>query len=399
MIYYHHKHPDEVPEWLMMLVNSIFAAILGVVFVNLFYQWIAEKDNSDDVTQALTEILLGDQAYEKCENDKDVRDIVVPKIYNLFRKKSIERILKMGLKAYCANELLAKGNLDYIKNNCKLIKKDEIYTVTIGSDENRTYIKQSLTDTRIFQKSLENRRYFIKSFLIFKKGNKVGNNEGVLDEKLGDMTFFFREELTEKDFIDQIIEKVERGESVIEFLDYHVFVHKSTGRDEWSDERADVIELKKVKVSLVSAKTRGTYVGLIIETELPKKFVQKSREFYNYDEYKAYRANVQIKYDIPKGENKFHVVYPVPAENPVFNLYFDFAKFNCNRDLEYMTFFSYMDGPSNKKNYTIFDRQFTFKVPGIIFPRSGISFYWRNTARAKCDIPAVSQEQSVRNAG
>lgn len=258
----------------------------------------------------------------------------------------------------------------------------------------------------------------------------MAKDTGILDEKLRDNTFFFREELSDEESIQKLIElgvelektEKEQGSSkqdkknrikaiknriVNDILHYRVFIYTPRKEGGWlpldkeNKKRPDELTDFTVSLHYVMEGT-GThkvkkYAGLIIETKLPKNKIDQNPEpykKYKNEKFHQYRAEINIQYDIPDSFNTFYATYTVPVFRAKFSLEFEksFGKFDCRENLEYMTFFSSVDlAAADRENDECNrgQREFTFVAPQVVFPRSGISFYWIN--------PSVSQ--SAKNNG
>lgn len=397
LIVYDASPGHAVPGYIMTLVNSTLGAIIGIVVVNLVYQWYAEKDLEDDMTQTIVEALTG--------REPDRR---VPRIYELYNKRSIERILKQCLESYCTNKSLANGYLSYIKNSYKLIKKDEEYEVEVSKDEvnGRMYITQKLRDTRIFLPvNPENIEH--KSYLIFKKGHHVAQKCGVLDGIMNDSTYYFREEMTDPACVDKIVALYNSGKSreevtedVLQYLQYKVEVY----RLDHLDRSVKTIPLTQFEIRLDTcmedeSKGKGKvekYCGLYIVAKVPPEAVKPGAGYYEEEGFLQYRAKMNICYSIPADANTFYAVFPVPIYKSEFKIQFDIKNFNCKKHLDYMTFLSFADVADEDRETMLQNdgmvqvgrSSSTFSTVRTIFPRSGFTFCWDNkvTKGQKTDV-------------
>lgn len=395
LIIYDASPEHAVPGYLMTLVNSTLGAIIGIVAVNLVYQWHAEKDLEDDMTQTVLEALSGEDSGRK-----------IPRMYTLYKKSSIERILKQCLESYCTNKTLANAYLSYIRNSYQLIKKDEEYEVEVSKDESdgRMYIMQKLCDTRVFLPE-DPKNIWHKSYLIFKKGDNVAQKSGVLDGVLNDSSYYFREELTDPACVGEIValcksdkSQEEKTKEVLRYLKYKVEVYQLNGLDQL----VKTIPLTQFEVRLDTfeeeeGKGKGKvekYCGLFIEAAVPQEAVKPGAGYYEEEGYLQYRAKMNICYSIPADTNTFYAVFPVPTYKSEFKIRFDIKNFNCRKHLDYMTFLSFADVKSDdRKNMLQNDgtvqvdpSSITFSTVRTIFPRSGFTFCWDTEVSEKSKI-------------
>ena len=408
-----HASPGHiVPDYIMTLVNSTLGAIIGIVVVNLVYQWYAEKDLEDDMTQTIVEALAARESGRS-----------VPRLYELYNKRSIERILKQCLESYCTNAALAQGYLNYIKNSYRVIKKEEVYKVCVLFDTamNKMCIKQELTDTRIFDAAkvqdkegrenelegevkYDKNAVLIKSYLIFKKGENVVDNGGTLNVFMKSTSYFFREELPDAECVNHIVALFNAGrkEEILEFLNYKVSVFRRTEKGTWGKSfpiTDFTIVLDRTKID-----NQTKYKGLIIYAQIPREYVVTNDTGYFEDEkFVQYRAKMEIKYSIPSDYNTFCAVYPVPVCDATFKLIFRLNNFDCDRDLDYMTFHSYVN-QDNQGNYdeSAEGTIYSFTTKDMIFPRSGMSFYWnkdKNVVAASAKNQDADSEPEMGNVG
>lgn len=387
LIIYDASPENAVPGYIMTLVNSTLGAIIGIVVVNLVYQWYAEKDLEDDMTQTILEALAARESGRS-----------VPRLYELYNKHSIERVLQQCLESYCTNKVLANAYLSYIRNSYQLIKKDEEYEVEVSKDDadGRMYISQELRDTRIFlPDDPKNIRH--KSYLIFKKGHNVAQKSGVLDGILNDSTYYFREEMTDAACVDEIVALCKSGrspqeitEEVLHYLKYKVEVYVL----DRLDRPVKTIPLTRFEIHLDTfeeeeGKGKGRiekYCGLYIVAEVPREAVKPGVGYYEEEGFLQYRAKMNICYSIPSETNTFYAVFPVPTYKSQFKIKFDIENFNCKKHLDYMTFLSFADVADEDRKTLLqndgtvqVDRSsISFSTVRTIFPRSGFTFCWDN---------------------
>lgn len=388
LIVYDASPEHAVPAYVMTLVNSTLGAVIGIVAVNLVYQWHAEKDLEDDMTQTVVEALSGREPERR-----------VPRMYELYNKRSIERILRQCLESFCTNGTLANGYLSYIKNSYALIKKDEEYEVEVTREaDGRMYIRQELADTRIFRPK-DPASVVHKSYLIFKKGRNVARNSGKLDAILSDPTYFFREEMNDAACVDELVALCRSGKpraevtaAVIAYLNYRVDVCLLDERERV----ASTVPLAGFEIRLDTCMEKDRtgkgetekYCGLHIEARIPREAVKSGAGYYEEEGFRQYRARMSICYSIPSDTNTFYAVYPVPTYKSTFKIQFDIPDFNCKKHLDYMTFLSFADVADQDRQSMLdndgavrVDRSaISFSTVRTIFPRSGFTFCWDNAA-------------------
>lgn len=376
----------EVPPWIEDFADSIIGAIIGILLVNLMYQWRAEQDLEDDMAQNLIDVLAGQ--YDSSKQ---------PRLYTLFNKTAIERILTRCIESYCANTYLANCYFNYIKNSYPLIKKDEDYIVTVtkGPDD-KMFINQTLKDTRIFLTPMRKENICIFVYLVLAKGTNVSDDTTALDKILSDNKYFIREELLNPEFVDSLIaawndapeQKEKSAHAVLDMLGFTAKVLRKNDREsETPATFSDSIYIPNTDIDLDFVRDEsGRYHGIRIVAPIPADYISTNNDFYRQEGFIQYTAEVSFKYMAPKGRVTFYAVYASPTIHSGFKIKFKINGFDCNRDVDKMRFISFAeedikhgiqqmqdDGKVCTEEKTI-----SFHTQRTIFPRSGISLSWDN---------------------
>lgn len=86
----------EVPPWIEDFADSIIGAIIGILLVNLMYQWRAEQDLEDDMAQNLIDVLAGQ--YDSSKQ---------PRLYTLFNKTAIYNPQNEAFRLFRTNRIIS----------------------------------------------------------------------------------------------------------------------------------------------------------------------------------------------------------------------------------------------------------------------------------------------------
>ncbi len=376
----------DLPPLLVAFANCGIGAVLGVIIIDLVYQWGAEKELEESLQDALVQILTGD-------NHRLLR-----KLYN---NQSIRKILQNCIESFCGSAHLSENYLRYIENSCRLLKKDEQYKVHLTQEQGLLYLKQSLLDTRCFKdprRPFANDRIQVKSYLVLKRNDSPDGGTGELDKILNDNSYYFREEIQSADlctWIDTLDPGIpdrarpgfylpddEVARKIVEKLCYGVKIRlndpdenghvRFTNRNEMNYNVAFFMGDAESAVPLVK--------GIEITNEVPAYCIQKCKEEFDVDDYIQYTAELTIKYPTEQ-ENTFYSMYAAPTLGAEFKLIFDASVPVDMKDVNYMTFISFADAEKNGTEtmdgkIDIVGRNLDFKTSRTIFPRSGISVSW-----------------------
>ncbi len=370
-------------EWVDILANSTLGAVIGAALVDIVCSIADGKEAEEDMRKGIMETLCSTPN----NNEK-------PQLYTLYKKQAIEPILQQCLSAYCAAPQLSLGYLSYIKNSCSHLKKRETYRVAVERlDCGTQYIRQSLKHTAIFKPNPGERPYF-QVYFIFKDRASLSDHQGALDRVMSDKSYFFREDLTDDGFVNELIEIKKNAEAsgkpwidaVLSKLDFHVELFKNERTDQSVRIQNTEYQVEFDSDMIVNPETgekKENHYGLKIKTYIPEEFVIVSDLFFQEEGFVQYTACMNTKYRIPESQNTFYVVYALPTITSHFSITFDMGVRNFVEKVDYMTFMSIgqstthddeHDGVMEKRGNT-----FTFNTSRTVFPRSGMSFTWDGT--------------------
>ena len=376
-----------VPSLLIAFANCGIGAVLGVIIINLVYQWCAENDTEEALQDALVQILTGD-------NHRLLR-----KLYN---NQAIRSILQNCIESYCCSASLSKNYLRYIENSCRILKKKEIYNVTLSEEQGHLYLHQELTDTRCFRDprhKFSRARIQVKSYLVLKRPDPTDADCGELDRIMNDHSYFFREEISDSELLAYIkglsLDKSEPGRpgfhrlpadeaaGVIARLQYRVNIERAAHARTDSGSRKPYLEGLPYEVFVDTGDPhRGCpgVRGIEISVDVPDEGIDRHPEEFQADGYIQYTAELTIKYPTEQ-ETTFYSIYAAPTLGAEFRLIFDPSVRVDMKSVSYMTFISFAE--DEDKGHAKYDgqiringRNLEFKTSRTIFPRSGISISW-----------------------
>ena len=367
-------------EWVDILANSTLGAVIGAALVDVVCSIADGKEAEEDMRKGIMETLCS----VPDNNEK-------PQLYTLYKKQAIEPILQQCMTAYCASPQLSLGYLSYIKNSCSNLKKKETYRVTVERmDCGTQYIRQSLKHTAIFRPNIGERPCF-QAYFIFKDRASLSDHQGALDKVMSDKSYFFREDLTDDGFVQELIDIKLNAEASGEPWVEDVLSKLKFTVDLFNNEKTDQpVRIKPAEYQVVfdsdmvvnpeTGKKEENYYGLKIKTLIPDEYVIASDHFFNEEGFVQYTACMNTRYRVPESQNTFYVVYALPTIKSHFSITFDMGIRNFVKKVDYMTFMTIdqsaahddeHDGIMEKRGNT-----FTFNTSRTVFPRSGMSFTW-----------------------
>ena len=369
----------DTPEWVNTLANSTLGAVIGASLVDLACAIASGKEAEDDMRKGILETLC--PARNKGEK---------PRLYTLYKKPAVEPLLKECLLSYCADEKLSTGYFSYIANSCRHIKKNEKYNVFVEKrDSGELWLEQKLKHTSVYIPDFDKPSY-IQMYFIFKDRADRTDHKGHLDEIMNDKSYFFREDLTDDTFVQELIDDLlaaephgrdEFNNAALSKLGFSVDLFK----DEFSNNPLQIanedymIELDSVDC-IVNGVREKIYYGLKIKAYIPSEYVKPCDQFYEEEGFVQYTACMKTSYRIPSCQNTFYVVYAMPTMNPSFEIRFDMGSSSFARNVDYMTFMSIDQsvGPHDADDGVVRNHgsSLSFSTRRTVFPRSGISFTW-----------------------
>lgn len=358
-------------------MSGLFAASIGILGISLLYQIITERETEDNIKRIFLETLC-------LEDDNDI-----PNLYKVCDKKLKEKFLAKSLDTYCANKTLSSGFYSYVKGCTKTIKKDEEYTVTIIGKDKGVHIRQEVSNTRIFStNNLDD--IYLKTYFVFRAGEKVGDNAGRLDQIMHDHKYFFREELMDATLVNEIIaiyensnlSLKERNKEILKKLKYTVTFEDDDSKQQVNNELMEIV-LDEDAVEDDIRTSAKNYYGIEIRYKVPKSYIIESSDYYSNEHYVEYTAKLQFEYPMPASQHSFYVVYTIPTIGAKFNIFFKAHEFE-NYIQDHMTFISLSDSKDKEEKRNKRDGKliktltnYSFVTSRIVFPRSGFVFYWQ----------------------
>ncbi len=371
----------DCPEWVDVIANSTLGAVIGASLVDLACSVAAGKEAEDDMRKGIMETLCpGKTGVEK------------PELYSLYKRDAIEPILHQCLSAYCAAPQLSAGYLSYIKDSCRHLKKDEVYKVTVQREHNGTLsLMQSLKQTAIFRPEPGEKPYF-QAYFIFKDRAELSDHKGTLDKVMNDKSYFFREDLVDDTFVQDLIDAKHKAEAsgtpladvVFPMLEFSVDLFKTGKADDKGRRIADQVYQVEFDFDMIETNVRGqkekNYYGLRIKTFIPEEFIMASDQFFKEEGFVQFTACMNTKYRIPSSQNTFYVIYAIPTFNPYFEIKFKMGTSDFADRVDYMPFMSIDKSAVQNNEYDGIIQNhgssLSFASSRTVFPRSGISFTW-----------------------
>ena len=357
----------DCPEWVDVLANSTLGAVIGASLVDLACSIAAGKEADDDMRKGIMETLCP-------ENNASGK----PELYNLYKREAIEPILHQCLSAYCADYKLSAGYLSYIKNSCRNIKRNERYEVKVyRNDDGVQHLEQSLRHTAIFRPETGQRPVF-KAYFIFKTRSERVDQGAKLDNVMSDKSYFFREDLADDSFVQELLDdyaaaksrnEEEAKKAVLSKLNFSVDIYRN-------ETCKEAVRIQDTEFDIELDENCGVKIVACI----PQECVLASDQFFEEDGFVQYTACMKTKYRIPSMQNTFYVVYAIPTVKPYFEIKFQMGSDDFARTVDYMTFMS-LDQSVDQLEGTDGSVQnhgtsLSFASSRTVFPRSGISFTW-----------------------
>lgn len=357
------------PEWVKFLANSTLGAVIGAALVDIVCSIADGKEAEDDMRKGIMETLCPSKTGEG-----------KPELYSLYKKEAIEPILHQCLSAYCADGNISAGYLSYIKNSCLDVKRNEKYLVDVLRDDSGCQkLSQYLKHTSIFKPNVVERPY-CQAYFIFKTRSEHADQKGKLDKVMNDKSYFFREELADDSFVDELIRdydaavpsgKAAINKAVLSKLGFSFNIF----HDEYVKSSIRVNELD-FDIEL------DKDCGVKIMTYVPQECIHTSDQFYEEEGFVQFTASMKTEYRIPSTQNTFYVVYAIPTIKSYFEIKFKMGSHDFTNKVDYMTFMS-IDQSVN--HYDVNDgvvqnhgSSLSFTCSRTIFPRSGMSFTWNS---------------------
>lgn len=352
-------------EWVKILANSTLGAVIGAALVDIVCSIADGKEAEEDMRKGIMETLCSTPN----NNEK-------PQLYSLYKKQAIEPILNQCLSAYCASPQLSSGYLSYIKDSCRHIKRNEVYMVEVNRNATGTQtVKQTLQQTPVFKPEPTERPYFQAYFIFKNKAAQTDNeNKKALDKIMDDKSYFFREELADDNFVQELLDARSKAETEGTSVNDAVLAKLNFSVDIFKCEKESNPVTLKNEDFLVEFEE----CGVKIKATIPEDYVVASDRFFEEEGFVQYTARMKTEYRIPACQNTFYVVYAIPTLNSYFSISFNSGV--CIESVDYMTFMSIdksYDQDSGKDGRMLkTSNTFSFDTSRTVFPRSGMAFTW-----------------------
>ena len=263
-------------------------------------------------------------------------------LLNNYSSKKVKDVLRNCIRYF--NEDLADSYTEYISDNLKVLRKDFEYNVIL----NDKTIEQHLEYTRIFEYDNELRNEYRMQCLFI-----LGS--GTLDQSLSQDNIFFREEITNTDFIEEIksiIKEIKAGNKQIEELINLLHLNIEIN---------DVCRKNDINIDFSYGED-----NLMLYVTLLEKDVHRTNEGYM-----SYKGKIKCEYPID-GDNKFYCVFSNPTLGKTsFNFCVDSKTYIITNLISMLSGCSETPkkiSPNNVAFYT--------DNTSNIFPRSGIVIVW-----------------------
>lgn len=336
-------------DLLFEILISIGAAAITIMFVDLHH-----KNESDAMMKEMVkEILL-------VEHDS---------LTQHYSTSDNKRIIGNCLDVLCSQEM-SESFMGFLNSNLQTARKDFSYSVDLcPMDAQRNEIKQSINYIRMFR--TEGKTDF-KVKCLFALEN------GMLDSKLNDKTYFFREEIDDDEFVGKLRKDIESAgddntkiaEIVCSALNLSLSMKRISDNKSYPK-----VEIPTSDLNVFVLDNCG---GIVIEYNIPNEFLHFSEDLRQCQ----YRAYLSCSYPMSK-ENHFYCVFSEPTiGHTSFSIDFNSVVKNVKKDVHYQTFLSSYTPVNNEMTDFISDEiehlndKIVFKTDKTIYPRSGIVFMW-----------------------
>lgn len=365
-------HKLIIPKWLDKLADIILSASVSALVIDLLISNVQKKDSEiklkKDVISALS--LSGDDPSG------------APMMYSLYNKEAIREIMRNTIVSYCGNPSLADGISSFIRSCHNSLKKNDDYKVKVcrGKGKYEYMISQDFSSTFYFDRS---KCASIEMCFVFKQFDDIVGSGEELDSKLHDKSYVFREELPNKQFIEECIDcfKGNRcdNEKLCDLLNLTLTLKGPNSIEQ---------VLKPDEFHFVLLTNSDKKLGINAAVRLKKKKVTDFLRADNGGQYSFFKdlgyrtlsLNLKLSYPADKNGGVFYAAYTKPTVNPRFSIEFDKVGISSS-DVPHMAFLSFDrelsesdDGNDGRIVSTAYS--FSFSSKRMILPRSGIAFSW-----------------------
>lgn len=306
------------------ILLTLWTTLFAIVIIDNYYQ----KKVSDGLEKHLKDEIF---------NLLTVRDSSIIKYYNELKIKDITK--------NCTEVLCGNFSTDYFKYfesvlNIKNIRKNFSNTITVKyNNDESNLIVQTLKYTKISRTPPQQ----FKIYFAYKPG--------ALESTMNDNSYFFREELNYKPFVDELI--ASEGKSLLDMMNVKIRFNNDTKY------------LSKESMEIVHDKELGGFRVQI--NDIPAATVTDDGKYYTYS------ADVSCRYPSEK-VTTLYFVFPEPTLGDT-NVSITFDS-RIMQDISEVNSLTMISG-SNYELVSVPDHNMLkFRTKSAIFPRSGIVFYW-----------------------
>jgi hypothetical protein len=324
------------------IIISILSTLVTILVLEVGLQLLTNAEFEQTVEKKIVESLSGDK-----------------NIIEKYRDENIHRLIGNSFSTLLGDFLsdrFMKNVVDRQLRNASY-RNDYSYNVTIeAADCNNYQIYQDLSYRKCIKRRGRKAPVSARFFFSFEGDPFAAYNH---DNSI----VFFREELTERAFINRLREAT-TNEERIELLEFGFSIEVGGVMTP--------VPSSEITTSIVNNK------GLIIEVPIKKEHISENEREDTYE----YMASMECHY--PAGrQNHFYCAFPEPTLNAKFSIVFhgiDLAKVDQVTFISSDNYYVRNFKPQHKKELERRDP----KQESVIFPHSGIVFFWNDN----CDNEA-----------
>lgn len=330
------------------LCYQIMTTIIAILIFGFFYQEYLEQENSQLLKKNIIEsMLLNDDVLTLFTKEKKL--VFIENIVkSLIGEKYGIVLFDSLIKRYLEQDILYRENYEYnveineSKKDFKLKDNNNI------SKETYYLLTQSITYSKHFKAKINPMDY--KIVFAF--------NEESLNNWFDDQLIFFRE-VIDITPLKNCIESYNKSD--LQELVQNLLCLKISFYDKNNKLIAPDIHYS---VDYISEKNKKGLEVIINKKDLSKCIID------NIDT-KYYRCNVSFHMPVEKIRKRFHFVLPEPTLSPKFSIRFDTSFLDIDY-VEYLT----NSSKEVKISKDIYLSKYSICTTEMIYPRSGIVFFW-----------------------
>ena len=368
-------------EVMNVLAQNTLGAIIGAGVIDILIESITKNQKEEDLSSRIISAL--------CPEECAAEDM--PMIYDLYNKDTVAKFMRNSIKAYTCSNKLSDAYLSYIEHSFHSVKMNENYVVTISNMDGIFHIDQDLKDTFIFVNKDE---IDVKVFIVLGGVSLDKGSESRLDAILSDKSYIFREEISNVSFVKKkILPYLDDKQKLLEAIDFRLSIFNKEDKE---------LDIPPTEIDVEPVLERGVCLGIGICYHLYNKhkhatfknrdtFILNQNVYSGREAYIRLTTKVHIGYPIPENQNHFHLVYSRPTIAPSFSLIFQNIPDYSPKKVVYLPMLSFDSASVSNKaedgQVHAHASSFEFSTSRIIFPRSGISFYWN----FRKELPRIEQ--------